>query len=181
MTQRFIRWTVLSVLLLGLTGCTQLTNADGFTPTPVPTTAPSASANAWLESSGVYGLGVPEETPEPLTKESLPDPEGLIPEGVANAVSLGDLEATKTQRSLHLPKPVRSGTLTVRFVCVDGEINIGSDELGGMGVPCDGSPQAFSFESEQVFKSLKIELTVSHGTSYAVAAYQDPDALAIID
>ena len=181
MTQRFIRWAVVPVMLLALTGCTQLTNADGFAPTPVPSTAPSATSNEWPENSEEYGFGIPEETPEPLTKESLPDPVELIPESVANAVSLGDLEATETQRSLRLPQPVKSGTLSVLFACVDGDFNIAGDEIGGMGVICDGSTQAFSFGLDEGFKSLKINLTVSPGTSYSLAAYQDLDATIIFD
>ncbi|GAA1498743.1 hypothetical protein [Paeniglutamicibacter kerguelensis] len=181
MTLRFIRWAVAPVLLFALTGCTQLTNADGFTPTPTPSTAPSATANAWLESSAEYGFGLPEETQEPVTKESLPDPAELVPEGVINADSLGDLEATKTQRSLRLPKPVKDGILTVEFVCVDGEITLGNDTLGSLGTQCDGSSQGYSFEIVQGFKSLKMELTVSAGTSYSVAAYQEANTETIID
>lgn len=181
MTQRLIRWAVVPVLLFALTGCTQLTNADGFTPTPVPTTAPTPSDSGWQETSVENLFGIPEETAEAFTKESLPDPAGLAPEGIANAVSLGDLDATKTKRSLRLPKPVESGTLTVQFVCVDGEIYIGSDELGGMGIPCDGVSQAFAFSIDEATRSLKIDLTVSRGTSYSAAAYQEPDARTIID
>lgn len=181
MTQRFICRAVVPALLLALTGCTQLTNADGFTPTPVPSMAPTPTDNGLLEPSMENGFGIPEEIPEAFTKESLPDPAELVPEGVTNAVSLGDLEATKTQRSLRLPIPVESGMLTVQFVCVDGEINIGSAELGGMGTPCDGASQSFSFAIDEATRSLKIKLTVSRGTSYSAAAYQEPDTPTIID
>lgn len=181
MTQRLIRWATVPVLLLALTGCTQLTNADRSTPLPVPAATPTPTDSGWPETSAENGFGIPEATPEPLTKESLPDPAGLVPEGITNAVTLGDLEASKTQRSLRLPKPVEGGTLTVQFVCVDGEINIDSDELGGMGTPCDGSSQAFSFVIDEATRSLKIKLTVSPGTSFSAAAYQEPGSQIIAD
>ena len=181
MTQRFTRWAVAPVLLLALTGCTQLTNADGFAPTPTPTTTPSATTNTWLESAAENPFGLPEVTTEAFTKETLPDPEGIAPEEATNAVSLGDIEATKTKRSLRLPKPFKNGTVWAEFVCVDGEINIDIDYLGGMGFPCDGTTQGLSFNSAQAFKSLKIDLAVSPGTSYSVAVYQQPDGQTIID
>lgn len=181
MTQRLIRWAAMPLLLFALTGCTQLTNADGFTPTPVPTTAPTPSDSGWQEISVENAFGVPEETTEAFTKESLPDPAGLAPEEATNAVSLGDLDATKTKRSLRLPKPFKSGTVWAQVVCVDGEINIDLDYLGGMGFPCDGTIQGFSFDSEQAIKSLKIDLTASRGTSYSVAVYLQPDGRTIID
>lgn len=188
MTRGFTRWMVAPVLLLALTACTPLTDADGQTPTPVATPS-STGLSAWekeqmgiFNESGILGeLGVPEETPDPYTKETLPDPKGMVPEGVTNAATIGDIDATTTHRTLQLPKPSTAGDLRVDFACVDGNLEIGNDLLGTLGVECNGEASGFAFASEEGKKTMILNLTVSRGTSYSVAAFQDRDMLVNYD
>ncbi len=182
MNHGFTRWMVAPALVLALSACTPLTNADGLTPTPVPTPVSTPSPTeltAWeQEQLGSYGA-ILEPPALPFTKETLPNPKNMIPLEATNAVSQGDIDATETQRTLRLPKPVKSGSLSLDLACVDGTMEIINDSIGTSTIPCDGSTQGYVFEAVPEIKSLK--MTVTPGTSYSVAAYETPDYVVIVD
>lgn len=182
MTHGFTRWMVAPTLLLALTACTPLTNADGFTPTPVAT--PNSTAlTEWDKEQlgGSVTLDIPEDAPAAFSRETLPEHQSLIPENAGNGVSKSANAATQTKHTLRLPKPVPKGVVTIAFACVDGTLNIGNEDLGTLGDDCSGELNRYTFDIEHRTKSLALQLTVQPGTSYSVAAFEDHNSGLVFD
>lgn len=192
MTHGFARWIAAPMVLLSLTACTSLTDANGAVPSPPTTAAPTPSASTAWEREQASNMGVfefPEESPAEFTEETLfvatkdtmPKPLSLVPEGVTNVATAWDLDATNTQQVLRLPEPLSEGTVSVVFACVDGSIEVSNDETGSMGIECDGTTTSFLLQNEGQIKSLALRLKVTPGTSYSVAVFPDQNSTIIYD
>lgn len=187
MTRGIARWLAASALLLALTACTSLTDADGLTSPPVATPSPtqlsewekeqiSFNTEQGISDELVYAP-IQETESDPFTKETLPDPQSMIPTDAINAISISEVDSARKQLTLRLPQRVTGGMLSLDFVCVDGTIEI--ESVGISEILCDGSRQGYSVEIDKEVQSFK--MTVTPGISFSIAVYESPDVTAFAD
>lgn len=174
MNRHSVRWFCVAVLALSLTACTSLTDADGGLSTPTSEPSPTELTGWEQEQLGMFQqFGIPEPTPEPFTKENLPDPKSFITSEETNALTRMKIDDTGDPVSLHLSKLSKSGPVIVQFVCVDGTMSLETEDTFYPELDCDGQYNGAHFEVPPKTKSFNIKLTASAGTSYSLAAYRD--------
>lgn len=164
-----------AALLLGLTGCTSLTDADGTLSPPTP--EPSSTELTGWEQEQLelfQQFGIPEPTPEPFTKQNLPDPKSFIPSEGSSVVTKVKMNDTGAPVSLRLSKLTKKGgPVIVQFVCVDGTLRLEGNDSSYSEIGCDGQYTGVHFEVPEKADYLSMKLTASAGTSYSLSAYQD--------
>ena len=182
MNRHSVRWLCAATLILGLTACTSLTDANGGVSTPTPEPS-STELTGWeREQLGMLEqFGIPEPTPEPFTKENLPDPTSFIAAEGSSAVTKVETAVNGAPVSLRLSKLSKSGPVVVQFVCVDGTMSFETEDTFYPEIHCDGQYNGVHFEVPQKAKSFNIKLTASAGTSYSLAAYRDASVEMAID
>lgn len=182
MNRHSVRWFCAAVLILGLSACTSLTDADGVLATPTPEPSPTELTGWEQEQLDMFGqFGVPEPTPEPFTKENLPDPKSFITSEGTNALTKVKINDTGDPVSLRISHLVKNGPVIVQFVCVDGTISLDGRDSSYPELDCDGQYMGVHFEVPEKAKSFNINLTATAGTSYSLSVYQDPDLEIAVD
>lgn len=182
MNRQSFRWFCAAVLILGLSACTSLTNADGGLATPTTEPSPTELTGWEQEQLEMLGqFGIPEPTPEPFTKENLPDPKSFMTSDGTNALTKQKINDTGDPVSLRMQHLVKNGPVIVQFVCVDGTITLEGSNSSYSELDCDGQYMGVHFEVPEEAKSFNINLTATAGTSYSLSVYQDPDLVIAVD
>ncbi|PQZ89041.1 hypothetical protein CQ018_15945 [Arthrobacter sp. MYb227] len=182
MSRHIVRWFCAAALLLGLTGCTSLTDPDGSLATPTPEPSPTELTGWEQEQLEMFGqFGIPEPTPEPFTKENLPDPTSFMTSDGTNALTKVKINDTGDPVSLRISHLVKNGPVIVQFVCVDGTITLEGSNSSYSELDCDGQYTGVHFDVPEEARSFNINLTATAGTSYTLSVYQDPDLEMAVD